>query len=72
MKNLKFSFIILIGLSICLGFNIASKLDEGHLRFLSGEGDSIPVLPGIRCFWLEPNTLSVFDLKDLKRPIKQH
>ena len=26
---------------------------------------------GIKCFWLEPNTMSVFDLKNLKRPIFQ-
>ena len=72
MKNSKFSLLILLGIIVCFGFNKASKLDEEHLRFLSGAGDSIEVLPGIKCFWLEPNTLSVFDLKDLKRPIRQH
>jgi hypothetical protein len=31
----------------------------------SNKGDA---LKPIRCFWLESNSLSVFDLKDLRRP----
>lgn len=50
-----------------------SYLDESidFTGFTIDTANSTKQLPGVKCFWLEPNTLSVFDLKNLKRPFAQ-
>jgi hypothetical protein len=50
-----------------------SFLDESidFTGFTIDSANNTKQLAGIRCFWLEPNTLSVFDLKNLKRPFAQ-
>jgi hypothetical protein len=51
---------------------ILCKLEIEELRFLSTlsslSTETTNSSKGIRCFWLEPKHLSVYDLKGLKRP----
>lgn len=43
--------------------------DTNHDVVLTEEGSKVgEALKPIRCFWLESNSLSVFDLKELRRP----
>ena len=70
MKAYYFLAIILI-LCVC-SITSNEQSDLNNLRFLSDNTtDSELSFVGIICFWLEPNTLSVFDLKNLQRPILQ-
>jgi hypothetical protein len=68
---------ILIKYSIIVSFILNTYSKElKTLNFLEDNVlsslDNYSTLPGIKCFWFEPNSMNVFDLKKLKRPIKQN
>lgn len=79
MKTIaKYLFLIYVS-SLCLDL---IKCNENSyftsLNFLEGDENKLSNAiqadidnVGIKCFWLEPKTMSVFDLKNLKRPIFQ-
>ncbi len=50
---------------------IRNIADFSYLYTIS-ESDKNNTSTGIRCFWLESETLSVFDIKGLKRKFSQH
>ncbi len=62
-----------------MNFAKQSKIRENeekeYLKFLSNGvesfAESTNSSTGIKCFWLEPETMTVFDIKGLKRPIRQ-
>ena len=64
-KNFKLYMCLLFSLSLNL------VLSKESMNFLSAEDGKGNSTKGIRCFWLEPTYLSVYDLKGLKRPFGQ-
>lgn len=75
--QIHFQFILLISYFI---LTLTERAEvESKLHFLQELAESSQSLAatsnstsiGIKCFWLEPNTLSVFDLKGLARPLRQ-
>ncbi len=79
MVNFNFyAWILILGLGCVLTENTRQNeflefLSDTSIDFKGFTTDSNTTLQlaGIKCFWLEPNTLSVFDLKNLKRPFTQ-
>ena len=83
MTNFNFSsflttFLMSLIISQKIGTNpsknqFLSVLNESSnfTSFIKDTGKSTRQLNIVKCFWLEPNTLSVFDLKNLRRPLAQ-